>query len=135
MMNWGVLDRVSGRQEQAMEKFSDAEDLLFGQYIRKIGPLEDLEASVKIINLWQNSMETSIELDDYQHASNMVQNALKLSSFWPAHDLGTPPEISDSIGDFLGAIHRLTPERQQQLHAALPAELSELVNELLNGAA
>ena len=117
-----------------MEKFNDADDLLFGQYLRKIGPLDDLEATARTLNLWQNSMETSIELEDYQHASNMVQNTLKLSSFWPAHDLDTPPEITDALGDFLGAIHRMTSENKQQLHTALPEELSELVNELLDSA-
>ncbi len=130
-MNLGVFENANGNVEQALQIWKDAEYHLFDQYIRKVGPTADLEFTGKTINLWQNIMSAALDSGDGETAAEMSINALRLHSYWDAHDLETPDLMNDALGDFLGDIHYRDEQQRTILISHLPEEIAEVVESLV----
>ncbi len=62
-MNKGVLLRDLGRKEEAIEAWTAANELLFDIYIRDIGPDEDVESTARVVNIWENKIVLTCEVD------------------------------------------------------------------------
>ena len=127
-MNWGVLERLQGSSGKALELGLKAEWHLFHQYLLKVEPPRDVEATASTINLWQNIMEAALDVDEGGRAAESAFNGLKLLMYWNAHDLETPAQVEAATGDLLCCIHGLSPARRGLLDAHLPAEVAEMFN-------
>jgi|GEM_PF-3735514 len=130
-MNQGVLYNVMGRKEDAMEFWRMAEELLFDNLVKSLGPEADLEITGSVMKLWDNMLSVSIEMGDYEGAGEVLWKAVRLFSYFPMHDMENPPELEEGIGYILSTVHELQPAQRQQLNAAIDPDLVELIDDWL----
>ena len=133
LMNNGVLLDETGHPSEALAVWREAEVTLFDEYVKLVGPEEDVETTGKIINLWENILTTALATGDADRAAEVAGNAMKLFAYWVAQGTQHPPEVVEAFGAFAGTFAELDQDHRALISTKLPAPLIETLDNLTTG--